>query len=107
MLELWQQKARTEGHDMEECIVNTIYAAEVCRRTKENILKGENNAMRGVMRRPLEDMVLIKGKLKIGRADKIAELERAEVNRVSEVEERKRRFEDRAKTDCKARTQRE
>ena len=74
---------------------------------KENVLRGENDEMRGVMRRLLEDMALIKGKLKIGTADEIAEVERAEVKRVSEAEERKRRSEDRAEADRKARTQRD
>ena len=59
------------------------------------------------MRRLLEDMALIKGKLKIGTADEIADVEKAEVKRVSEPEERKRRSEDRAEADRRARTQTE
>ena len=106
-LQLWQQKDKAEGRDMEEFILNTIHAREVYRRAKENILRGENDEMKGVMRRLLEDMVLIKGKLKIGTADEIAEVERPEVKRVSEAEERKRRSEDRAESDHRARTQRE
>ena len=107
MLQLWQQKDKAEGREMEEFILNTIHAAEVYRRAKENVLRGENDEMKGVMRRLLEDMALIKGKLKIGMADEIAEVERAEVKRVSEAEERKRRSEDRAEADRKARTQRD
>ena len=106
-LQLWQQKDKAEGRDMEEFILNTIHAPEVYRRAKENILRGENDEMKGVMRRLLEDMVLIKGKLKIGTADEIVEVERPEVKRVSEAEERKRRSEDRAESDHRARTQRE
>ena len=105
MLLLLQQKDKAEGHDMEEFILNTIYPAEVNRRAKENILRGENDEMIGVMRRLLEDMALIKGKLKIGTTDEIAEVERAEVKRVSEAEERKRRSQDRAEADRQARTQ--
>ena len=85
-LQLWQQKDKAEGRDIEEFIQNTIIAAEVYRRTKENVLRGENDKMKGVMRRLLEDMALIKRKLKIGTADEITEVERAEVKRVSEAE---------------------
>ena len=92
---------------MEEFTLNTIHAAEVCSRAKENILRGENHEIRGVKRRQSEYMALIKGKSKIGRADEFAEVERAEVKRVSEAEERKRRFEDRAEADRRARAQRE
>ena len=70
---------------MEEFILNTIHAAEVYRRAKENIPRGENDKMRGVMRRLFEDMALIKAKLKIGMADNIVEVEIAEVKRVSEA----------------------
>ena len=49
MLQLWQQKDKAEGCDVEEFIMNTIHAAEVYRRVKENILKGENDQMRGVI----------------------------------------------------------
>ena len=107
MLQLWQQKDKAEGRDMEEFILNTIHAAEVYRRAKENVMRGENDEMKGVMRRLLEDMALVKGKLKIGTANEIAEVEKAEVKRVSEAEDWKRRSEDRAEADRRARTQRE
>ena len=57
--------------------------------------------------RLVEDMALQKGKLKKGTADEIAEVERAEVKRVSEAEERKRSSEDRAEADRRARPPRE
>ena len=107
MLELWQQKDKAEGCDMQGLILNTIHAAEVYWRVKENILRGENNKMRGVMRSRLKDMALIRRELKIGRADEIAEVERAEVKVVFEAEERKRQSEDRAEVDCRARAQRD
>ena len=107
ILQLRQQKDKAEGLDVEEFILNTIHAAEEYKSAKENILRGENDEMRGVRRRLLEDMELIKGKLKIGTADEIAEVEKAESKRVSEAEERKRRSEDRAEADRRARTQRE
>ena len=92
---------------MEEFILNTIHGTEKYRTAKENILRGENDEMRGVMRRLLENIALIKGKLKIEIADGIAEVERAEVKRVSEAEERNGRSEDRAEADRRARNQRE
>ena len=107
MLQLWQQKDKAKGHDMEEVIPNTIHAAEVYSRAKENVLKGENDEIKEVMRRLLKDMALMKGKLKIGTADEIAEVDKAEVKRVSEAEERGRRSKDRAEADRRARTQRE
>ena len=45
--------------------------------------------------------------MKIGTADEIAEVERAEVMSVSEAEKRNRRSEDRAEADRRGRTQRE
>ena len=106
MLQLWKQKHKTEERDMEEFILNTIHADGVYRRAKENILRWENHEIREVMRKKLKDMALIKGKLKIGMGDEIAEVERAEVKRVSEAEERKKRSKDRARAHHKARTQR-
>ena len=49
-------------------------------------------------------MALIKGKFKIGMTNGIAEVEKAEVKRVYEAEERKRRSEDRGEADSRART---
>ena len=51
ILQLWQQKDKAEGHDMEEFILNTIHPAEVIRRAKENVLSGEHDEMGGVMRK--------------------------------------------------------
>ena len=72
IVQLCQQKDKAEGRDMEEFILNTIHATEVYRRAKESVLRGENDEMKGFPRRLLEDMALIKGKLKIGTANKIA-----------------------------------
>lgn len=55
VLKLWQQKDMAEGRDIEEFILNTIHAAKVYRRAKENILIEENDKVRRVMRRLLED----------------------------------------------------
>ena len=48
MLQLWQQKVKVEGRDMEEFILNTTHAVEVYRRARENVLSGENDEMRGL-----------------------------------------------------------
>lgn len=58
LLQLWQQADRDRGLDMDQFITNTIHAAEVYRRAKENILVRENDEMKGVMKRLLGDMAL-------------------------------------------------
>lgn len=63
MLQIWQHKDQEEGRDIEEFILNTIHATELYWRAKVNILRGDNDEITGVMRRLIEDMVLIKEKL--------------------------------------------
>lgn len=79
MLQMWQQKDKAEGLVIKDFILNTITTAEVYRRAKENVMRGENNEMKNVMRRLLSDMALIKGKLKIGMTDGIAVAEKAKL----------------------------
>ena len=107
VLQMWQQKDKAEGLDIEDFILNTITVAKVYRPAKENVMRGENNEIKNVIRRLLSDMALIKGKLKIGMTDEIAVAEKAEAKRISEAEERRRRSEDKGEADRRARSQRE
>ena len=44
-LQLWQEKAKVEGRDMEEFILNTIHVNEVYMMAREIILRAENYEM--------------------------------------------------------------
>lgn len=67
---------------MKGFITDTIHAAEVNRRVKENILRVGNEEMKGAIKTLVNDMALINGRLKIGTMDEIAIVEKAESGRV-------------------------